>query len=39
MADDARDKDSAGTTAAEGSNFGPQRKLPKGIVLGKDGKP
>lgn len=39
MADDTRDKDPAGTTTTNGTSFGPPRKLPKGIVLGKDGKP
>jgi hypothetical protein len=39
MADDTRDKDPTSTVATGGPAAGPPRKLPKGIVLGKDGKP
>ena len=41
MADDTRDKDptSTATTAAGAGIVRRPRKLPKGVVLGKDGKP
>jgi hypothetical protein len=40
MADDTRDEDLNGSTAATGTTAaGPPKKLPKGIVIGKDGKP
>jgi hypothetical protein len=41
MADDTRDNDPISTTAPATPipAAGPRRKLPKGIVLGKDGKP
>jgi hypothetical protein len=39
MADDTRDTNHYGTASATAGPGAPPKKLPRGIVLGKDGKP